>query len=748
MKWLLRVLLLALASLSVSLVMAQGNGAGRVLQPGQAVSGTLNAGSVGEVYTFAGGVGQVVSLTVSSQTPLALLLTDSTGQTVAQTAGGAGGASLTNIALTASDTYYVTVVLAPGTTATGAVSFQLTLAIGNAPEATAAATSAPEGTAPATASPEATSAPEGTGEATQQAVPEATVIAQPTTAPGAPETAFTLPGQLVTTTGLQVTLTWNSLANMDLEVRDPVGGALFWRTPTVTSGGTFGQNINSVCNARTANAPTESAQWPAGPIPTGSYEILVYYQTQTDCPTTDPVTFNVNVTVDGRPLDPFQATLTQGQVFVGSFVVGGDGSTAKGLSGIDRDVTLPASPQDMRTNAQPLALDTPLPSFITSRTPYRAYVFDGRQNESVSIFMNARTGSLDPLLFLLDPSGNIVDTNDDANENTRDAAIQNRVLVVDGQYTIVATRYGQNLGGTEGDFDISLTTAVTSGNNTATLPNLPTLPTGSVQVSLQWNTNADLRLLVRDPTGFTVFDDVPVNQRTGARFVAAGNNVGCRTQNQSPVSYAYWPEGRLPAAGPYEIEVRFQGNCQDTRPVTFNLTVVANGQTVISTQGPGLAFALGERYITSFNIGTDGQVTAGEGGSFGTFQQPDAGALLQDVSSQIASARVVAPGETVSGSIRLNKKYDVYAFDGRANQVVTIGMEARNGTLDPTLFLLSPDGQQIAQNDDANQETTNSLINEFTLPADGRYIIIATHFGARYGVTAGDYTLTLRLNSP
>jgi hypothetical protein len=736
-KWGLRVLLLALASLSVSPVMAQGDAARRVLQPGQAVSGTLNAGSVGEVYTFAGGAGQVVSLTASSQTALALLLTDSTGQTVAQTAGGAGGASLTNIALTTNDTFYVTVVLAPGTTAAGAVNFQLTLNVGNTPEATAAATAAPE----------ATSAPEGTAEATGQATPEATVIAQPTTASAAPETAFTLPGQLVTATGLQVTLTWNSLANMDLEVRDPVGGALFWRTPTVASGGTFGQNINSVCNARTANAPTETAQWPAGPIPTGSYEILVYYQTQTDCPTTEAVTFNVNVTVDGRPVDPYQATLTPGQVFISSFVVSSNGATSKGLSGIDKDVTLPASPQDMRANAQPLALDTPLSSFITSRTPYRAYVFDGRANESVSIFMNARTGSLDPLLFLLDPSGNIVDTNDDANDNTRDSAIQNRILVVDGQYTIVATRYGQNLGGTEGDFDISLTTAVTTGNNTTIVPNLPSLPAGSVQVSLQWNTNADLRLLVRDPTGFTVFDDVPVNQRTGARFVAAGNNVGCRTQNQSPVSYAYWPEGRLPAAGPYEIEVRFQNNCQDTRPVVFNLTVVANGQTVISTAGPG-GLILGERYITSFNIGTDGQVTAGEGGSFGTFQKPDPGPLLQDVTQQSSSARVVAPGETVTGSIRLNKKYDVYAFDGKANQVVTIGMEAKNGTLDPTLFLLGPDGQQIAQNDDANQETTNSLINEFTLPVDGRYIIIATHFGARYGVTAGDYTLTLRLNSP
>jgi hypothetical protein len=40
-------------------------------------------------------------------------------------------------------------------------------------------------------------------------------------------------------------------------------------------------------------------------------------------------------------------------------------------------------------------------------------------------------------------------------------------------------------------------------------------------------------------------------------------------------------------------------------------------------------------------------------------------------------------------------------------------------------------------------ENTNSLIADFTLPQDGQYIIIATHYGALYGGTTGTYQLTL-----
>ena len=71
-------------------------------------------------------------------------------------------------------------------------------------------------------------------------------------------------------------------------------------------------------------------------------------------------------------------------------------------------------------------------------------------------------------------------------------------------------------------------------------------------------------------------------------------------------------------------------------------------------------------------------------------------------------------------------------------------MDTTAGTLDTQLFLLQPDGSQLAANDDAVvNETTNSLIDNFALPADGEYIIVATHYGLLYGGTSGTYNLSV-----
>jgi hypothetical protein len=148
--------------------------------------------------------------------------------------------------------------------------------------------------------------------------------------------------------------------------------------------------------------------------------------------------------------------------------------------------------------------------------------------------------------------------------------------------------------------------------------------------------------------------------------------------------------------------------------------------------------------VTSYNIGVDGAVTAGEGGIFGTVQRPDATTI--DFAAQIENAQVLTSDQTATGSIRLNRKFDLYTFTGQVGQTVNISMERLTGTLDPVLFLIDPNGVQVAQNDDAARDTTNSLISGFTLSEDGQYIIIATHFGGTFGVTAGDYRLTLRLS--
>ncbi len=694
LRQLILIVVLGVVFLSVGLLAAQDN-ATHALTPGITTPGILNTNSIAQVYTLSASSGQTVSVTVATKSGarLALLMTDSVGASLGQAVASSANANvvLGSIAIPTSGTYYLTVLDAAGTPIQE-VAFEITFQLGTA--------------------------------------------ASGTTLPTA--------GQLLTATGLQFNLSWDTVANLDLEVRDPVGGSLFWETPTVSSGGKFTANANGACNAL-SQTPSEEGSWPAGVVPTGSYEMIVYFQQQTDCPNSNPANLTLTVTLDSKQVSQVKATIQPDQIYLASIMINADGTVAAGVNGVKID---PPSITGIDLKAATaLTENAPARGVITSKQPYQIYSFTAQAGDVVSAQINADSGSLDTLLLLVDPSGNIVASNDDREQGITDSAIQNFSVIVAGPYSLVVTRYGQALGGTEGGYTLTLTGAVTTtGTGTQTtavqVPTFSNVPTGSVEVSLQWSTAADIQLLVRDPQGDSVYDDKPIIP-SGGTLASNGNN-NCQASNStSPLSYIYWPEGRLPTAGSYEIEVLYQNTCNDTSLVQFVLTVVANGKVVLQKNEP---LNIDQRYVISYNIGLDGQITAGDGGVFGTKQKPDAASLLTSVVAEMPSAPTLVTAQPATGSIRLNNKFDVYVFDGKAGQVATIGMERLNGTLDSSLFLIGPGGDQITQNDDAAADTKNSLINNFILPVDGKYTVIATHFGGQYGVTAGDYRLTLRLN--
>lgn len=719
LTWLLCVLLL------MSSVSAQDS---RVLQPGDTVTGVLDVENVAQVYSLDGSEGDVVTLRASSASGLgvALLLTNAAGETVAQGFENSNETVLADVALPQDGTYYVTVLSALGVTLPAGNSFELTYESAGGPEATETVTTEDEDAA--TAQP--TTPPETTAEATDEVTGEAT------------EPAIFEVGQILTINGLQIALQWNSLANLDLEVRDPVGGSVYFNTPNVPSGGQFGVNVNSVCDNLTADAPTEQVVWPTGALPTGSYELLVYYQPLDACPTTEPVSFTVSVTLDDQSVTSIEGNLLPNETFISSVRVGPDGSLAEGASGLYTDTTqLPVPASELMADAQSVAFDTPITGLITSADYYDTYSFQGQANDLVSVSVEAISGSLDTLLLVLDSAGNVIGSNDDMAEGVTHSSIPNMRLLTTGTYTIVATRYGKDVGGTEGEYTLLLTGP--TGDLPPEVLDLG-LPRGDVEIALSWNTNADLQLLVRDPRGDSVFDDTP-QVPSGGRLAAAGN-VNCNISQVSPVSYVYWPEGLL-TPGLYEIEVWYQNPCDDTRPVSFALNVLANDTPVLTQTAQPQPF---EIYVTSFIVGVDGQVISNEGGFIGTrqpgAQQLDSSSL--NVQSELANAQTITSGQTVSGSITNDNKFALYRFEGEAGDVVTISLIATAGRLDTALFLLDPNGFQIADNDDAVVgESTDSLISEFTLPENGQYTIIATHFGMQYGGTTGAYDLSFsRLN--
>lgn len=693
-KFLQRLLLcMSLVVLTMSAALAQEGG--RALRSGVPVTGSLDDSAVVQVYTLSAVAQQDVEIAVSNAlgVPLAITLTDSAGNLVAQSVDAdTDGQGTLSVSVLADGVYYVTVFKAGGVGAISAVEFTVTATIG------------------------------GTGSEVTPTV-EPTVVVSTTTG-----VTFQT-GQFLSQSGLGVALTWNSTDDLDLEVRDPIGGSLYWETPTVASGGTLSPNVNQQCAITTSESPTETASWSPGGIATGSYEVLVYYQQS--CTNNSPASFTITATVNGTQLTPIESTINVGDVFVASFEINADGSSAlTGLSGIVTDL-LPDTAENILASATPLQLGIPVGGVILNDQPYVAFSFEGRTNDSVTVSMDAAGGSLDTFLFLLDAAGNIVQTNDDLDVGFTNSLISSALLPVDGTYTIVATRYGKRIGGTEGPFTL---------NAASQALNLPAeflaLPRGSLEVRLLWNSAADLQLLVRDAAGDAIFDDV-IEARSGGRLAAQGN-VNCRASTGTPFSYIYWPTELPPRPGVYEVEVWYQNDCADTTPVSGSLFINYNGQQIFNDT---IRPIVGERYLTSFTITANNTATPSDGGII-------RGVSDLDYVSELASAITLLPGEARSGIITQDNKFDVYLFTASAGDVFNVAMNTTSGTLDPLLYVLNATGSQVASNDDAVAgENTNALVANLALPADGQYIIIATHFGGRYGGTTGTYTLTLtRLN--
>ncbi len=83
------------------------------------------------------------------------------------------------------------------------------------------------------------------------------------------------------------------------------------------------------------------------------------------------------------------------------------------------------------------------------------HTFTGNAGDSISIEMNTDSARLDPLLILLDENGTRLAENDDVNEDTDNAGILNFVLATDGNYTVIASRRGEDDSPYIGDYQLS-----------------------------------------------------------------------------------------------------------------------------------------------------------------------------------------------------------------------------------------------------------------------------------------------------
>lgn len=113
-------------------------------------------------------------------------------------------------------------------------------------------------------------------------------------------------GETLGTGDVQVTLRWQGEADLDLHVIDPNGEEISYETPQSTSGGILDVDANGECQGEAR--PVENIYWPTGEAPDGTYEVrVVYYQS---CGFTEPVDYEVTITVDGEVMDVINAQMS------------------------------------------------------------------------------------------------------------------------------------------------------------------------------------------------------------------------------------------------------------------------------------------------------------------------------------------------------------------------------------------------------------------------------------------------------
>ena len=704
-----------------SAALAQSNT--RKLRIGDTLTGSLDARTFAQTYTFDAVTGGTYTITAISKTRgllLALLLTDAQGQTLNEVAElTKTEVSITNLK-PQTGTYYVTVLRATGVQGNTQSTFTIALS----------GTAAPAGGTGGTGGAGATAA------ATQQI--RTISLAQ----------------------GMEIALAWNTTDDLNLEVRDPIGGAINLNNPSVASGGRLSGNANGDCATANANAPTERTTWAAGAIPLGSYEIIVYY-VKSCALQAGADNFTVTVTVDGRQAGQIAGTIDRpGQNYVAGVII--DGTDQINVRQGGTNTSIDVNPFATKIAAPgTLAAAGTTAGRIDRNNAADVYTFDVVAGDSFSVEMLAvNGGSLDPYLVLLGPTNQIVIDNDDESSATRNSLISVRNATA-GQYKIVVTRFGLANGGTEGDYNLIYTRG-TGGQIVAPIPTnvpgsagqptsvagvgtpIPTvgaggaLPQGSIQALLSWNSRADLRILIRDPQGRSLYTDVPRIDSGGVLFRTA--NLNCQNTSVTPQDYAYWTTQR-PPAGTYEVKVFQQSNCNDTAPTTFSLKVTVAGQSVIeiNDQPPGPDRVV---FLTSFTVDAAGNATKGAGG-FVTNE------FTREITpEQAQSAPEIVYNQSLQGELTVTDYQRLYFFKGFAGDKITITLRrAANTALDPYLILLAPDGKaQLQFNDDATGTPTVSAPDSqirFQLTADGNYLIIATRYGVELGGTTGRYTLQL-----
>jgi len=108
---------------------------------------------------------------------------------------------------------------------------------------------------------------------------------------------------------IQITLAWNTGADMDLYVTDPNGETISYSHTTTNSGGHLDHDARGNCRADQPNNRIENVFWDTPSPPNGTYQVEVHYWG--DCNSgAPPTTVTLSIAVGGQIIGAYNYTLT------------------------------------------------------------------------------------------------------------------------------------------------------------------------------------------------------------------------------------------------------------------------------------------------------------------------------------------------------------------------------------------------------------------------------------------------------
>lgn len=365
--------------------------------------------------------------------------------------------------------------------------------------------------------------------------------------------------------------------------------------------------------------------------------------------------------------------------------------------------TQPPTPNPVIPNTPiEIAYDDEVEGEITLELSSYIYEFTANAGDRVDIKMSANSGTLDPLVLLQDSTGTPIAENDDDPNNTgRDSFLQGFDITTNGVYTIVATRFQQELGSTTGTFTLRLSQSPTGGPSTGNAP----------------QDENELR-----------YGDTKIGTINNANF--------------APEFTFTATQGDL-----VDIELRSTNELETLDPLLILLN--ENGESIAENDDDPLGSGRNS-FIRKFEIPTTATYTI-----IATRFQQDLGSTegefeltLNQVDESSLDANTDFPelqyGDEIEGEITRNIGSKSFTFEANQGEVVNILMRGTTGTIDPLLILLDENGDEVTRNDDDEQGIgKDSFIREFEIPDDGTYTIVATRFQEENGTTTGRFTLTL-----